>query len=356
MVPLGVYSAFRIYWTVFAGSIPVGDVRRTFVVLGAATAIAGAVMALSQRHIKRLLAYSTIAHVGLFIVALGWLTADGTAGALLYAAAHAGVKGALFLLAGIVLNLYESLDEHDLHGRAKSHRALGVLFVIGGLALAALPPFGTGLGKAISEEAGSSLGYGWAPALYVAVSAMTGGAVLRVAGRVFFGLGPRPPTERRARAEANRSTGRRAEPDAHLRKVPWSMTAPVAVLLLGALAEGVIPGAHAAAERAGAFFVGHSAYISQTLFAAPTRLAVHATSDWTSLGVGLDFLSALLAVVIAGAALYGRPLLGRLPVLQGAKKPVEILHRVHSGHVGDYVAWLMFGVAVLAGFVGLPLR
>lgn len=36
--------------------------------------------------------------------------------------------------------------------------------------------------------------------------------------------------------------------------------------------------------------------------------------------------------------------------------PLRVLHRLHSGHVGDDVAWLMMGVAVLAGFIGLPLR
>ncbi len=37
-------------------------------------------------------------------------------------------------------------------------------------------------------------------------------------------------------------------------------------------------------------------------------------------------------------------------------RPMAVLHAVHSGRVGDYVAWLMVGVAMLAGLVGLPLR
>jgi hypothetical protein len=35
---------------------------------------------------------------------------------------------------------------------------------------------------------------------------------------------------------------------------------------------------------------------------------------------------------------------------------VILLHRLHSGHIGDYVAWLMMGMAILAGFIGFPLR
>ena len=82
-------------------------------------------MALSQRHFKRLLAYSTIAHVGLFLVALACLSVSGTAGALLYVAGHAAVKGALFLIAGVMLAQYGSVDEYDLYGRGTGDKAHG---------------------------------------------------------------------------------------------------------------------------------------------------------------------------------------------------------------------------------------
>ena len=354
MVPLGVYEAFRIYWVVFSPVLPMGDVRRAFIVLGAVTAIVGAVMALSQRHVKRLLAYSTIAHVGLFIVALGCLTEAGTAGALLYVAGHAGVKSALFLMAGVLLDLYGTIDEHELYGRGRDQRLLGWLFILGGLALAAMPPFGTALGKSVSEDAAVTLGYVWVPALFVGVSAMTGGAVLRVGARAFFGLGPRPveATDEKGDVIENQPE---EQPDVRLQRVPWSMTAPIVVLLLGALADGVLPGARSAADRAGAFFIDYG-YVAQSLFKAPVHTVVTAAANWTGLGLGLDFLSAALAVGIAALAIYGRPLLRRFPAVTLARRPMGVLHRLHSGHVGDYVAWLMVGIAAMAGLVGLPLR
>lgn len=356
MVPLGVYAAFRIYWVVFAGTIPPGDVRRTFLVLGAATAVLGAVMALSQRHVKRLLAYSTIAHVGLFLVAMACLTSEGTAGALLYVAGHAGVKAALFLMAGILLDIYGTMDEHELYGRARGQPVVGWMFVIGGLALAALPPFGTALGKSVSEGAAMSAGYTWVPALFVGVSAMTGGAVLRVGARAFFGLGPRPVAGPGAGVDVGRSSGSDDEPDAPLDRAPWSMVVPAAVLLIGALVAGALPGAHAAADRAAAYFVDRSGYIANALFRAPRPVSVRAEPNWTGLGLGLDFLSAALAAAIAAGALFGRPLLSRLPTLRLANRPLGVLHRLHSGRVGDYVAWMMVGIVVLAGFIGVPLR
>ncbi len=354
MVPLGVYAAFRVYWTVFARVFPTGEVRRTFVVLGALTAVVGAVMAFAQRHFKRLLAYSTIAHVGLFLVAAGCLTAAGTAGAALYVAGHAGVKCALFLLAGVLLNRYGGVDELDLHGRGRRARVIRWLFVVAGLALAGLPPFGTGLGKAVSEQAAATAGYPWVPALFVLTSAVTGGAVLRATGRIYFGLG-RPPPRPDGRDE---TSGSREEPevDRLLARVPWTMLVPVVVLLLGALALGLLPGAHTAAEHAATWFTDPVGYAHEALTGTPSEPAMPApVGNWTVSGVLLGLLSAALAVAGAAAAIYADRVPARRLGRATGRPVVRALHRVHSGHIGDYIAWMMTGMATLAAFIGLPL-
>jgi multicomponent Na+:H+ antiporter subunit D len=352
MVPLGVYCAFRIYTVVFAGTIPTGDIRRTFVVLGAVTALVGAVMALSQRHVKRLLAFSTIAHVGLFLVALGCLTEAGSAGAIVYIVAHAGIKSALFLIAGLMLNLFGHVDELRLYGSGRGHRVIGWLFVFGGLALAGLPPTGTGLGKAMSEEAGSAAGYGWIPVLFVLVSAMTGGAVLRVGARVFFGLGPRPDP----RPDKTRSSGEEEEREVNLHKVPATMLVPIVVLMASGLAVGILPGCRTAADRAAAFFLDGPGYAAQALYRHHVVTVSTVASNWTGVGVGLGFVSVAAAATIAAAGLYGKSVSERWPQVKLLARPVILLHRLHSGHIGDYVAWLMMGMAILAGFIGFPLR
>ena len=68
---------------------------------------------------------------------------------------------ALFLIAGLMLNLFGHVDELRLYGSGRGHRVIGWLFVFGGLGLAGLPPTGTGLGKVVSEEAGSAARYWW---------------------------------------------------------------------------------------------------------------------------------------------------------------------------------------------------
>ena len=81
MVELGVYAVARLYWTIFAGALGPHEIqlRAILVAFGVVTALWGAVMCFSQRHIKRLLAFSTISHVGMLICGVALLSAKGLA-------------------------------------------------------------------------------------------------------------------------------------------------------------------------------------------------------------------------------------------------------------------------------------
>lgn len=151
MVELGAYAVWRIYRTVFSGpaGIPASDLERALVVLGVLTAVVGAVMCWYQRHIKRLLAYSTVAHMALFLSGIGivGLSPEADDGVALYILGHAGVKAALFACTGVLLDRYGSVDEHALHGRARRLRGVAVLYVVGALSLAGLPPSASGSGR-----------------------------------------------------------------------------------------------------------------------------------------------------------------------------------------------------------------
>ncbi|HYS41485.1 MAG TPA: complex I subunit 5 family protein [Pseudonocardiaceae bacterium] len=268
MAPLGLYGLGRVYWVVFHGVLPDSSVRRMLLVLGVGAAVLGAAMCVTQRHIKRLLAYSTIAHIGLLLIGLAALTSGGVAGFAVYLAGHATVKGALFLLAGLLLGRYGSVDELSLYGRAKRYRAAGVAFVLGALALAGLPPFGTALGKSVVDDAGHAP---WLTVLTVAVSAVTGGAALRVALRVHFAVGPRLDPD----TAGDRVTGQDEQPDTRPPHgtTPPTMAAAIALLLAAGLGIGVFPQVRTMIAQAAAAFTDQHGYWDAALLGVAGRPA-----------------------------------------------------------------------------------
>ena len=99
MVELGLYAIARVYWTVFAGVFePNREALRAIgVAAGTLTVLVGGIMAFCQSHLKRLLAFSTISHVGMFLLGLAMLSPLALAGASLEIFGHGLIKGALFL-------------------------------------------------------------------------------------------------------------------------------------------------------------------------------------------------------------------------------------------------------------------
>ena len=303
-------------------------------------------MCFVQRHLKRLLAFSTISHVGLFICAVGLLGAHGLAGATLYVVGHGLTKGALFMCMGILLHRFATVDEFDLHGRGRDIPVVGGLVAIGGLLLAAMPPFTAFVGKSLIESAASEVGYGWLVALFVIVAAATGGAVLRIAGRVFLGWGPSEgPDPSQTRAAHERVDETREQRG----NTPPSMVAVPAVLLFAAAAVVFIPGAVDAVQRAAARFTDHAAYAQWVLADGHVR--------WPAIELGhvepIDFLYGALgiagAIATAGVGLFGRSLREGLParIRDPTRAGLRRLRHLHTGEIGDYIAWWTAGASLL---------
>ncbi|MCW2919022.1 MAG: NADH/Ubiquinone/plastoquinone [Actinomycetia bacterium] len=335
MVELGVYAVARLYWATFAGSLPPAALTHTLAVLGVATALLGAVMCLLQRHIKRLLAYSTISHTGLLLLGIALLDRDALTGTAYYLLGHAGVKAALFLAAGALLNTHASVDEDDLHGRGRSMRVTGAVFLLGGLGLAGLPPFATGAGKSLIEHTAETRGFWWVTPVALLASALTAGAVLRVWLHVFRGTGrPRP----------HAGSGGREEPETEskLTVLPWTMAFPGLLLTAAALALGLVPAASGWLAHATAVFAdpgGHRALVLKGHAASPVAPM---ENPWTVTGVVTGVIAAALAV---GIATLGTRSLRTPRTLHAV---LTRLRAAHSGHVGDYAAWLVAGTALIA--------
>jgi len=350
MSDLGLHAVARVYWDVFSGAADAGAVRGLLVGVGLLTALVGAAMCVLQADLKRLIAFVTISHGGVFLVGIGLLRAHGLAGSTLYVAADGLVKGALFLTVGAIQNRLGGSDELWLAGRGRSRRYLPSALVMAGcgLALAAPPPFGPFLARSLIQEGAP----GWIPPLLTAATLVTGACVLRAAGRIYLGLGP----ERDALLDTQPDEP--AEPE---RAQPaWLVVPPAAVLLVAGLALAFAPGIAGQAEHAAARMIDRPAHAAEVLHGvvpppAPTPPSWHAFSaaDWA-----YGAASTAGAVALALLLLYRQraPRVLRAAAERVAGPPFAALRAAHSGVIGDYATWVAVGAVVFAAVWGATLR
>jgi multicomponent Na+:H+ antiporter subunit D len=358
MVELGLYAVARVYWTAFAPALDpaAAAIRPILIWTGVLTALVGALMCVQQRHLKRLLAFSTVSHVGLFLICLGMLDHVGVAAAASYVLAHAFAKAALFMCVGVLLHRFAEVDELRLRGRGREDGALrvvGVLFALGGLLLAGVPMVGVFVGKSLGEGAAEDGGFGWAVAVFVLASGLTAGAILRAAGTIFGGWGEDEPPESEQPQEGDEGTETLQPHD----RTPLTMLVPPIVLTAAALVVCVVPGLDDAIQQAAGRFVDTDAYAGAVLHGHAAFGAIEPEGLKP-----LDFLwgglSVALALALAWVSLFGRGLFEAVPdrlrrAGDAAQRP---LGAIHSGHVGDYLAWLTAAGGVLAALVALAVR
>lgn len=350
MVELGLYAIARVYWTIFQASMSphLRDIRALLVAVGVITAILGAVMSFGQRHIKRLLAFSTISHTGLMMIAIALLTPVGLSGAALYMLGHGAAKAGLFIGAGIILHRLGSVDEFKLTGQGHQISGALLLIVLLAMGLAGVPGYGTFRGELAIDDAAEKLGFSWLSYIFIFASIVTAGAVLRLAGRLYFGWGP-PRDESRGQ-EGETDEGQETKQDHG--KVPAVMYGPLVFFVLLGIFLCFVPHFTTAMQSAANRFQDQAGYAARVLdFNAPPHRPLEpnppllpATVRGAVATVGA-FILALLTLFRHKLPLLKGRHLDRL--LASAMAPIR---QVHSGVIGDYVAWLTFGVAAMGGF------
>jgi hydrogenase-4 component F len=110
-------------------------------IFGALSLIGASLLMIVQRDLKRLLAYSSVEHMGMVATGIGIGVPLGLYGALLHTFNHSAAKSLLFFAAGNVREHFGTLQLDRISGMARSLRGTSVFLVIGVLAIVGLPPF-----------------------------------------------------------------------------------------------------------------------------------------------------------------------------------------------------------------------
>lgn len=133
----GVYALSRIILNVF-GLTP--TLSRVLMALGAISLVLAALLAVVQKDIKRMLAYSSISQVGYIILGIGLGTPLGIIGALFHLFNHALAKGLLFLNSGSIQQATGTRNLEEMGGLAKRMPITAATNLIGSLSIAGVPP------------------------------------------------------------------------------------------------------------------------------------------------------------------------------------------------------------------------
>ncbi len=240
MLKMGVYGIVRMTAILPAPAPWWGGV---LLAVGAMTGIAGIAFAISQHDIKRLLAYSSVENIGIIAMGLGlallgraqgradWVVL-GLGSALLHVWNHALFKSLLFLIAGSVIHAAGTRELDRLGGLAKRMPWTASLFVVGAVAICALPPLNgfvsewllyLGLFRTLSPGVASAMAAAALAAVGLAlIGALAVACFVKFLGAVFLGT-PRSDAAQHAH-----------DPQA-------GMMLPMTALALGCVGLGVLP-------------------------------------------------------------------------------------------------------------------
>ena len=232
MVSAGVYAVIRMFPLITAGwaeGMPLTPTMIVIAFIGAFTALFAATIAVAQNDIKRVLAYSTISQLGFMIAALG---IGAYVAAVFHLITHAFFKALLFLGSGSVIHGMEhgvlhtgnhDVDPQNMFNMGGLRRKMPITFwtfLIGGFALAGFPLVTAGFWSKDEILADAFGNRHWIVFLTLAIAAfMTAFYTMRQITLTFLG---EPRTE-----EAE-----------HAQETPWTMTVPLIVLSIFAVAYG----------------------------------------------------------------------------------------------------------------------
>ncbi|MEE9286217.1 MAG: NADH-quinone oxidoreductase subunit M [Dehalococcoidia bacterium] len=184
MLKMGGYGIFRLCISFFPQVAR--DYSDLIVGLAVVNILYGAVMVFRQRDLKRLIAYSSISHMGFVLLGVAAMNQVGLTGAAMQMFTHGTITGLLFIVAGLVYEKAHTRHIPDLGGLAARMPVLTIGFMIAGLAALGLPSM-SGFVSEILVFFGAYEVYRTPTILAIFGVLLSAGYILWTAQQVFFG-------------------------------------------------------------------------------------------------------------------------------------------------------------------------
>ena len=161
LLAVSFYAILR-YYQIATATLGTGFPRDVLLAFGVASLLLAALYLLDQRDIKRLLAYSSVEHMGILAIGVSFGAPIALAGVMLHVLAHAAAKGNAFMGAGVLVIKFGSKQIAAQRGAMDLLPWSGPLFLLAVLALSAMPPFGI-FRSEFQIVAGGFSSHGYAP-------------------------------------------------------------------------------------------------------------------------------------------------------------------------------------------------
>ncbi|GAB2648670.1 Na+/H+ antiporter subunit D [Saccharopolyspora gloriosae] len=186
LTKVGIYALIRTQTLVFSHEQP----WTLMLVIALITMLVGALGALAQNDLNRMLSFLLVSHIGYMLFGLGVYDVIGLTGVILYVVHHITVQATLFLVSGLITRHTGTVALSRMGGLAKAAPMIAVLFALPALSLAGVPPFSGFVAKLALLQAGAGAGTWPAYAVtggVVFTSLLTLYAMARVWTRAFWG-------------------------------------------------------------------------------------------------------------------------------------------------------------------------
>ena len=185
LTKVGVYAIIRTYTLFF--TTDVGYTHELLMIISIITIIAGCIGALAYFDLKQIIIYNIVIAVGVILFGVSTMNESGLMGSVFYLIHDILIKGALFLLIGIIIKITGTSNLRKMGGLIKHYPILGWSYLIAAFGLAGIPPLSGFVGKLLIVQGGLEGEYLWQSIFILASSLVVLLSAIRIFIYAFWG-------------------------------------------------------------------------------------------------------------------------------------------------------------------------